>query len=352
MSPKFKGNSDDWLDSDEESANTSRGVGTRAAEVKKAARQDRAKALPLSEANAVVAEVFPNQCRVRLMSTGEEFLCSYRRSNVIKESAELRERSPVAVGDRVKVERIGTQSGIVAGVCARTNHLSRPAPGRENIKFQHVIAANVDYLAIVISAREPEFSAGLVDRYLVAAAFAGIEPMICLTKIDLLSKDDSHPTDLYQKLGYTVFEISSPLGLGVEGLRKKIQGHAVVFSGPSGAGKTSLLRKLLGNETGRVGLVSNATGKGKHTTTAAILLGGPAGLEWTGSEWIDTPGVREFGLGEIPFESLAGLFKEFQGLACPQSGCLHLDEEGCRARALERYPSYRRILHSLMAGEN
>jgi ribosome biogenesis GTPase len=194
MSPKFKGNSEDWLDSEEESANASRSVGTRAAEVKKAARQDRAKTLPAEEANAVVAEVFPNQCRVRLLiSPAQEFLCSYRRANVMKESAEVRERSPVAVGDRVKVERIGSQNGIVAGVCARSNYLSRPAPGRENVRFQHVIAANVDFLAIVVSAREPAFSAGLVDRYLVAAAFAGIEPIICLTKVDLLATGEPRP---------------------------------------------------------------------------------------------------------------------------------------------------------------
>jgi ribosome biogenesis GTPase len=149
-------------------------------------------------------------------------------------------------------------------------------------------------------------------------------------------------------MGFRVLGLSSVAETGIEELRGEIEGRAVVFSGPSGAGKTSLLRKLLSSEeVGRVGEVSTATGKGKHTTTAAILLGGPGG-----SEWIDTPGVREFGLGEIPPARLASLFLEFRDLACAQAGCLHLDEEGCSARPLERYASYRRILTSLIAGEN
>jgi ribosome biogenesis GTPase / thiamine phosphate phosphatase len=347
MSPKFKGGSDDWLDSEEENANAARGSGSRAGQAFKTARPDRAKILAASEANAVVAEVFPNQCRVRLDGEEINLLCSYRRANVIKEGAEIRERSPVAVGDRVKVERIGSQNGIVAGVCERRNHLSRPAPGRENVRFQHVIAANVDALVIVASAVEPDFSPGLVDRYLVAASFAGIEPILCLTKVDLLGAAESRPSDLHRSLEYPVFELSSKSGAGVDALRKTIEGRTVVFCGLSGVGKTSLLRELLASDFGRVGEVSTATGKGRHTTTGAILLGGPSG-----SQWIDTPGIREFGLSEIPPARLAECFPEFQGLGCAVSACLHQDEEGCLARAFARHASYRRILESLLAGEN
>ncbi|MDR3608487.1 MAG: ribosome small subunit-dependent GTPase A [Oligoflexia bacterium] len=354
MVPKFKGNSEDWLDNEEESENASRSTGARATQAKKAARQDRAKILPFEESNAVVAEVFPNQCRVRMIGTGpaSDLLCSYRRANVIKSGSAVRERSPVAVGDRVKVERIGSASGIVDAVCERRNYLSRPAPGRENTKIQHVIAANVDELAIVVSVKEPDFSPGLVDRYLVAAAFARIEPVICLTKLDLLLEGAPRPADLYRKLGYTVFEVSAKLDWGLDALRKRFENKTVVFSGPSGVGKTSLLRKLLGSEVGRVGEVSAATGKGRHTTTGAVLLGGPSELTGQLTGCIDTPGVREFGLGEIPPADLASLFVEFRNLSCDQQGCLHLDEEGCAARDLERYPSYRRILESLLAGEN
>jgi ribosome biogenesis GTPase len=111
-------------------------------------------------------------------------------------------------------------------------------------------------------------------------------------------------------------------------------------------GKTSLLRVLLGTAVGKVADVSGATGKGKHTTTAAILLQGPEG-----SDWIDTPGVREFGLAEIQPEQLKDQFPEFNNLKCQAPSCLHESEEGCAARELPRYSSYRRMIDSLRAGE-
>jgi ribosome biogenesis GTPase len=148
-------------------------------------------------------------------------------------------------------------------------------------------------------------------------------------------------------LGYPVFELSSKSGAGVDELRKRIEGRTVVFCGLSGVGKTSLLRKLLVSDIGRVAEISHSTGKGRHTTTGAILLGGPSG-----SQWIDTPGIREFGLSEVPPARLAECFPEFQKLHCAVSGCLHQDEEGCVVRTLARHASYRRILESLLAGEN
>jgi ribosome biogenesis GTPase len=338
--PKYRGDSEDWLDQ-ESAKGSKRG---RAPGPKQ--KTDKAKPLPAEEANATVAEVFPNQCRVRLDVDRSEILCSYRRATVFQQG-DVRERSPVAVGDRVLAQRLNPQSGIVEGICLRRNHLSRPAPGREDQgKTQHVVAANVEYLVIVASASEPVFTPGLVDRYLVAATFAEIKPILCLNKIDQLAADAPRPTDPYRKLNYPVFEISSKQKIGIEPLLDTILGKSAVFCGQSGVGKTSLLRVLLGSEIGKVGHVSSATGKGKHTTTAAVLLGGP-----DQSDWIDTPGVREFGLAEIQPDQLKQYFPEFLNLHCRHPDCLHEDEEGCEARALLRYPSYRRILTSLRSGE-
>jgi ribosome biogenesis GTPase len=338
--PKYRGDSEDWLDQ-ESAKGSKRG---RAPGPKQ--KSDKAKPLPAKEANATVAEVFPNQCRVRLDADRSEILCSYRRATVFQQG-DVRERSPVAVGDRVLVQRLNPQSGIVEGICLRKNHLSRPAPGREDQgKTQHVVAANVEFLVVVTSASEPAFTPGLVDRYLVAASFAGIKPILCLNKIDQLAADAPRPSDPYRELGYPVFEISSKKRVGLEPLLETIRGKSAVFCGQSGVGKTSLLRVLLGSEIGKVGDVSSATGKGKHTTTAAVLLGGP-----DHSDWIDTPGVREFGLAEIQPAQLKQYFPEFQNLRCEQSDCLHEEEEGCHARALSRYSSYRRILTSLRSGE-
>ena len=335
---------------DEDDGSSSRGPSRKGkAPIAKATFLDR------EQANATVAEVFPKQCRVKLdqpqAGVPSEFLASYRRAQVVGQSStESRERTPVAVGDRVLVSRSSPDSGVVEGVCERRNRLMRRAPGREGVdaeKVQHVLAANVDVVMIVASLRSPEFSPGLVDRFLVGAQVAGIEPVICVTKMDLYVPSEPRPWEIYRELGWKVIELSVRAGnAGMEELKDWVMGKSVVFCGRSGAGKTSLLTSLLGSTAGRVGDVSESTGKGKHTTTSAILLNGPEG-----SQWIDTPGVREFGLAEVEPERLRDLFPELRNLPCPAPSCFHQGEDGCLATTLARYPSYLRMLESVKNGE-
>lgn len=334
MSPKFKGDLEDWLDDEGESG------GTRSRSATRRYSHAKAQFLPIEKANATVVEVFPNQCRVQMDQGGESLLCSYRRAGVMKKNA-VRERSFVAVGDRVLVGK-GLSQGVIQGICVRRNKLSRPAPGREGTTVQHVIAANLDRVVIVASACQPDFSAGLVDRFLVGSQAAGIDPLICITKMDLLSRDLMTPWRLYEGLGFTVAEISSRDGLGIHQLREKLRGQAVLFCGESGVGKTSLLRVLLEKEIGRVASISEATGKGRHTTTGTVLLGGPEG-----SQWMDSPGVREFGLAEVRPEELLRFFPEFLAVRCHFVECQHRGEAGCHAVGLPRHASYLRILESL-----
>ncbi len=342
MAPKFRGDSEDWLDDEAVQGNVK-------AAIKPKKARGRAAPLLWEQANGIVVEVFPKQCKVR-MEEGAEILCSYRRAEVISESQKERERSPVAVGDRVLARTLSPDAGVVEGICARKNSLVRPAPDQASKKIRHVVAANVDVLVIVASVERPKFSPGLVDRYLVAAQASGIYPLICLNKIDLLSEGEEKPWNIYRDLGFDEVRVSAKRGNGMEELRGKLleqwRGKTIVFCGQSGVGKTSLLRTFLGVEIGKIGEVSDATGKGRHTTTGAILLQGPAGCQW-----IDTPGIREFGLLGVEPESLAGFFPEFARLECSRSGCFHVDEEGCQATELPRYPSYRRLFESLRAGE-
>lgn len=339
MSPKFRGDSDDWMDDEDASG------GRKGAAKPKKNPASKAAFLPPEQANATVAEVFPKLCRVRLDAEPVEILCSYRRAGVVGQAdVEIRERTPVAVGDRVEASRVSPDAGVVEGVCERKNRLMRPAPGRD--AQQHVLAANVDVVAIVVALRNPEFSPGLIDRFLVGAQAAGAHPLLCVTKLDLLEPGTVKPWSIYAELGFEVHEISVRSHEGVPALREALVDKSVVFCGRSGAGKTSLLRDLLGSNIGRVGEVSASTGKGKHTTTSAILLGGPGR-----SQWIDTPGVREFGLADIEAEQLKEFFPELQNLACKQSACEHGGEPGCEAGGLPRYTSYLRILESLKNGE-
>ncbi len=316
-------------------------------------------------ANSTVTEVFPNQCRVLLDQPSDpaaalgtqprEILCSYRRAQILRSSEDdFRERSPVAVGDRVLAEATDPQSGVVEGWVERRNYLARPAPGKDDPNIIHVIAANIDLLVIVASVTLPEFSPGLVDRYLIAAQAAGIASLICVTKNDLTNPDTQRLWEKYGELGYKWLLLGERGKVGLEPLRSQVVGKTVVFCGHSGVGKTSLFRALLGREIGRVGEVNVQTGKGRHTTTSSILYRPEKGAEkgaekGENSNWIDTPGIREFGLIGVEPESLRNFFPEFAGLDCTANGCSHLGEDGCQATDLFRYQSYLRIHESLIA---
>jgi ribosome biogenesis GTPase len=343
MAPKYRGDEEDWLDNEDLAG--VRGT-DKAGNKAKRGHQARSTDLPWEDANATVAEVFQDLCRVELDLDQRDLLCRYRRAEVVsKAKADVRERSPVAVGDRVWVAFTeGQQSGVVEGICKRKNRISRPAPGRDGTQVQHVLAANIDVLVVVASAEQPHFSPGLVDRFLVAAQAQDIPAVLCVTKIDLLKTDTSWK--LYRDLGYSVFEVSvieTPgFGPGLIALMKFLTGKTAVFCGQSGVGKTSLLRKLLGVEFGQVGSVNEYTGKGKHTTTGAVLLGGPSH-----SHWIDTPGVKEFGLVNVTRKTLKDYFPEFKKAQCREARCSHMDEKECGVRELPRYLSYRKILETL-----
>ncbi len=340
MAPKFKGDSDDWLDNEQ--------LGGKGRKRPKKVVQARGLDLPWSQANATVEEVFPNQCRVRWDEDHASLLCSYRWAEVINKSkTQVRERTPVCVGDRVLVERSDDQFGVLTGICSRKNSLVRPAPGRDGQKHYHALAANLDLLVIVASVQEPEFSPGLVDRFLIAAELQQIPILICTSKTDLWKDETKERVwEQYSQFGYEVVGASSKAKSGVDELLRKVEGKTVAFCGHSGVGKTSLLRVLLNQEVGRVAQVNSLTGKGRHTTTGAVLLDGPQD-----SRWIDTPGVREFGLLQLQPEDLADHFPEFRDLHCRLTGCMHASELQCNATGLFRYSSYLRIFNSLKAGE-
>ena len=333
--PKYRGGTDEWLDDEGD---------LRAKKLK--ATDPKSLAVALDKTNGTVAEVFPKQARVRWDDGTGEFLCAYRRATVFARAVDgIRERAPVSVGDRVQGQKTGTKSGLIEGVALRRNSLYRSAPDRGETLI-HVLVSNIDRLVIVTSARSPDFSPGIVDRFLIAAQRQEIDTTLVVNKLDLCSTAERREGvwNLYKKTGVQVIETCSKTELvGLEELRSVVEGHQVAFCGHSGVGKTSLLTALLGQVTGRVGEVNEWTGKGRHTTTSAVLL--------PDTRWIDTPGVREFGLGKMDPLSLVDHFPELQGLKCHQNPCFHLKEPGCAAREMARYSSYVRIYESLVQGE-
>ncbi|WP_062263308.1 small ribosomal subunit biogenesis GTPase RsgA [Endozoicomonas arenosclerae] len=261
---------------------------------------------------------------------------------------------PLVTGDRVIWKpSLKDETGVVVALEERTSLLTRP----DNHGRIKPVAANIDYIVLVI-APVPIPHANLIDRYLVAAETVGIEPVLLLNKIDLLDEEGMELLDdmlsIYEDIGYQVLRASTRSEDGLAPLQTLLDEHVSVFVGQSGVGKSSLVNVLLPGVDTRVGDLSEATGKGMHTTTAAKLFHFPAG-----GMLIDSPGIREFGLWHIDAQSVLEGFREFRPYLghCRFRDCKHEKEPGCALKQAledgeileERMFSYKQILDSLEA---
>jgi ribosome biogenesis GTPase len=251
----------------------------------------------------------------------------------------------LVAGDRVRVEIAG-EGGVVVSVRARRSCLMRRAPGSRQAQ---VLAANIDQALLVFAALTPEPKRGLLDRFLVACALAGIEPLITINKRDQGLQAVEQWLPVYQALGYEVLRVSARTAWGLGEIKRRLAGRTSLFCGPSGAGKSSLLNAVYPGFRLKVGSVSEATGKGCHTTSRAELMPLPYG-----GFVVDTPGLKEFGILKPIQKELAQAFPELalRASGCRFADCIHLQEPGCSVRAaLEageidegRYRSYASIL--------
>jgi ribosome biogenesis GTPase / thiamine phosphate phosphatase len=269
---------------------------------------------------------------------GRLFRCAVRR--LLKTMA-TDERNVVAAGDRVWIRPAGNDEGFIERVEPRFGLLTRASRGRE-----HVLVANVDQLVIVMALAEPQLKPHLIDRYLVSAEQGGIAPMICLNKVDLVDPASYQSlVGYYSQLGIPILLTSAVSGVGIQRLRKRLKGRQTVFSGQSGVGKSSLLNAVQPELGLHVREVSDATQKGRHTTTTAELIR----LEFGG--WVvDTPGIRQFKLWDILPEELEGFFPEFRSYVplCGYPDCTHTHEDRCAVKEAvirrqisdHRYTSY------------
>ena len=257
-------------------------------------------------------------------------------------------RKGVVVGDRVRV--VGDTSGApgslarIVEVGERTTVLRRTADDDDPV--ERVIVANADQLVVVTALADPEPRPRLIDRALVAAYDAGMRPLLCLTKADLAHPDTLLST--YRSLGvpWVVTHKGGDLGP----LRDQLRGRTSVLLGHSGVGKSTLVNALVPDADRAIGHVNAVTGRGRHTSTSALMLGLPDGAGWI----VDTPGIRSFGLAHVEPQALIGAFPDLDELTgeCPR-GCTHggeepecgLDEAVVAGRAdPERVESFRRLL--------
>lgn len=257
----------------------------------------------------------------------------------------------LSVGDYVKLHRLDGETGLIDEILPRQSALTRKDAGSTEKKpMQQTMLANLDQVALVFAAAQPQPHFAMLDRYLAICESAHIRPIICLNKLDLPHEPYvDEAAALYAKLGYTVIWTSYKTGAGVDELRHLLREHTTLFSGPSGVGKSSLVNSIEPGMAIKTGLVSEATGKGKHTTTGSQLY------PLSGGGWLaDSAGIRALATYDIAPEELAECFVEFRPYLgeCFYSDCQHLDEDGCAIRqAVEdgviderRYKSYTRIL--------
>jgi len=261
------------------------------------------------------------------------------------------------VGDVVEYRREPQRdssgpSGLITSVKPRRSLFVRSETrGRRGFR---ILGANLDFVFLVHSVRDPVLNARLIDRMLTAAERDGIEPVIVVNKIDLIEDDDDLEATLtpYTGMEYTIIRASALSGEGIEELAGMMVGHCTMLAGPSGAGKTSLLSKIEPGIEARISKVSLSTGKGRHTTTHFELHRLSSG-GWLG----DSPGIREFGVWGVEKETLGEYFRDFEPYlgGCRFNTCTHSHEPECAVKeAVEdgaileaRYDSYLRILESL-----
>ncbi len=296
----------------------------------------------------VVVEVSSNLCRVApdLGRDGDSLICGIRGSLSAEDSGFS---NVVAVGDRVIVSQSGANQGVVKAVLPRQSVLARPDTfsngGRTRDRHrQQIIVANADQILIVASWRAPHFWSELVDRYLIAAERNDLPPIIGVNKVDLAEDMANCRATVkpYLALGYRVMFSSVLTGEGIDELRQALGGRTTVLTGMSGVGKSSLLNAVQPGLQIHTREVSGHSREGRHTTTQVSMKA----LE-VGGFVVDTPGIREFGLGGLRRAELVRFYPEIAALAerCRFGDCSHTHEPGCAVKSAvhEEHPAAARF---------
>ncbi len=263
----------------------------------------------------------------------------------------------LAVGDAVRLapDERGGDGWTIVEILPRRSTLVRREPGGG--ARERVVVANVDQVVVAFAAADPAPNLRALDRFLVVAEANALAARIVVNKIDRVDPAAARAQfAAYPRAGYPVHLTSVRTGVGLEEVHAALAGRTSAIAGPSGVGKSSLLNALYPGLDLRVGAVSEAVHKGRHTTVGALLHPLP-----DGGYVVDTPGLREVGVWGISAPELAACFPEFRPYAgqCRFADCTHRIEPGCAVRAAvasraisrPRYDSYAKLYAELDAGE-
>ena len=306
--------------------------------------------LRLSEIHGLVIKAQSGFFTVQPDSGGEPVVSQIRG----RLKQERQRTDIVAVGDRVTITLTLDGTGLIQSVEERKSSLSRTrtiAADQRSLQTdrEQVLVANPDQVIFVFSVKNPAFSPRKLDRFLVVAEMNHLPVVICANKVDLIGLEAARELlRIYEAIDYRVLYTSVVSGLGIDELREILRGRISVLAGSSGVGKSSLLNAVQEGLGLRVKEVSDATGKGLHTTRHVELI--PLDI---GGYVADTPGIRSLALFDLEPGELDAYFREIGPLVaqCQFSDCTHTHEPQCAVRAAvtegrvspERYDSYLRL---------
>ena len=297
---------------------------------------------------------------VVLKSTGSEYEVKLDSGEIV--IARLRGKfrikgikttNPVVVGDFVNISTETNDSFFsIVGIFPRKNYIIRKSIRLS--KISHIIAANIDKAFLVVTIASPRTSSGFIDRFLTAAEAYRIPVEIIFNKIDLYTKENLKTLEeleqRYSSIGYPCFRVSVVKNIGLEVVKERMTNATSLVAGHSGVGKSTLINSLEPDLDIKVGEISDAHLKGKHTTTFAQMHA----LSF-GGYIIDSPGIKEFGLIDYNKNEIGHYFVEIRDKMnqCRFNNCTHNHEPGCAVKeAVEkgeisevRYKNYLSILN-------
>lgn len=288
----------------------------------------------------------------------------------------IRSTNPVAVGDFVSVD-----GEWITDVEERKNYIIRRSTNLS--KESHILAANIDQVALIVTINHPVTSTTFIDRFLATCEAYRVPAILIFNKIDLLTEEElAKLTDLralYESIGYETLSISAKnlnseainaAGNEREAINALLAGQTTLLSGNSGVGKSTLLNALFGREMTRTGKISDAHDKGMHTTTFSEMyalnretINGEANKPINPTQgWIiDTPGIKGFGSIDFEREEVSHYFRDIFAVSrdCRFGNCTHTNEPGCAVQealikgeiAISRYESYLSLLGDCEEGK-
>lgn len=287
--------------------------------------------------------------------TGDVVECKIKGIFRLKD---IKSTNPIAVGDMVHFDMNQDGTAMIHTICDRRNYIVRRSSNLS--KQSHILASNLDLVALVVTINYPETSTVFIDRFLATAEAYRIPAYVVFNKIDrfdaLQLEQLNQLQRLYDSLGYPTYQISALQSINIDALMNDLAGKTTLISGNSGVGKSTLINAIAPESLARTAAISDYHNKGMHTTTFSEMFA----LK-TGGYIIDTPGVKGFGTIDMETTEVGHYFKEIFAYSskCKFGNCSHIHEPDCavvkavneKLISSTRYQSYLSILKDCDEGK-